>query len=51
LGGSNSPFGSLYFIVARKRTCPLKPIRSKWRLKRRLSPIGVNYRVNSKSQS
>lgn len=51
LGESSTAFGSLYFIVARKRTCPLKPIRSKWRLKRRLSPVGINYRVNSKPQS
>lgn len=31
-------FGSEYFIVARKRTCPLKPIRPHWRLKPKFSP-------------
>jgi SAM-dependent methyltransferase len=43
-----SPFGCLYFIVARKRTYPLKPIKPHWRLKRNLSPIGANYRVSSR---
>ncbi len=45
LGDCISPFGSLYFIVARKRTYPLKPIKPHWRLKRRLSPVRVNCRV------
>ncbi len=39
------PFGSLYFIVARKRTYPLKPIKSHWKIKRKLTPVGVNYRL------
>ena len=47
LGNLANPFGSLYFIVARKRTYPLKPIKPHWRFKRNLSPIGVNYRVSS----
>jgi SAM-dependent methyltransferase len=38
-------FGSLYFIVARKRTYPLKPIKPHWHLKRRFYPLGVNYKV------
>ncbi|PCS21718.1 SAM-dependent methyltransferase [Candidatus Enterovibrio escicola] len=38
--------GSLYFIVARKRTYPLKPIRLEWRLRKRLSPVRVNYRTD-----
>ncbi len=46
-GDAGSTFCSLYFIVARKRTYPLKPIKPHWRLKRRLSPLGVNYRVNA----
>ena len=44
-----APFGSLYFIVARKRTYPLKPVKPHWKLKRKLSPVGVNYKVSSKS--
>ena len=51
LGECGAPFGSLYFIVARKRTYPLKPIKPHWRIKRRLSPVGLNYRVKSGSQS
>lgn len=34
-------FGSYYFIVARKRTCPLKPIRPHWKVKPRFAPAGV----------
>ncbi|QIA63960.1 methyltransferase domain-containing protein [Vibrio astriarenae] len=54
LGQWCRPAGSLYFIVARKRTCPLKPIKPHWQLKRRLSPL-VNYskigsRVGSRRQ-
>ncbi|NOI66623.1 MULTISPECIES: class I SAM-dependent methyltransferase [unclassified Vibrio] len=45
LGDCITPFGSLYFIVARKRTYPLKLIKPHWRLKRRLSPVGVNCRI------
>lgn len=47
LGGWASPMGSLYFIVARKRTCPLKPIKPHWHLKRSFSPVGFNYRIKS----
>ena len=50
LGDYGRVFGSLYFIVARKRTYPLKPIKPHWRFKRRLSPVGVNYRVKSQSK-
>lgn len=32
-------FGSVYLIVARKRELPLTPIRPKWQVKARLSPI------------
>jgi SAM-dependent methyltransferase len=39
---------SLYFIVARKRTIPLKPIKTHWNLKRALSPIGANCTRNTK---
>ena len=46
-GDFGATFCSLYFIVARKRTYPLKPIKPHWRLKRRLSPVSVNYRVNA----
>lgn len=45
LGDSVTPFGSLYFIVARKRTYPLKLIKPHWKLKRKLSPVSVNCRV------
>ncbi|WP_016960040.1 methyltransferase domain-containing protein [Enterovibrio norvegicus] len=37
--------GSLYFIVARKRTYPLKLIKAKLKLKKQLSPVGINYRT------
>lgn len=36
-----STFGSQYFIVARKRTCPLNPIRSYKRIKRGFHPVGA----------
>lgn len=45
LGDCITPFGSLYFIVARKRTYPLRLIKPHWRLKRKLSPVGVNCKV------
>lgn len=35
--------GGLYFIVARKRAYPLKPIKSSWGIKKQLSPVGANY--------
>ena len=41
LGEWASPAGSLYYIVARKRTYPLKPIKPHWRLKKKLTPLGV----------
>lgn len=49
LGDWASPMGSLYFIVARKRTYPLKPIKPHWKLKRKLTPLGVNYKVSNRS--
>ncbi|MDG3088848.1 class I SAM-dependent methyltransferase [Vibrio hannami] len=45
LGEWSTCFGSLYFIVARKRTYPLKPIKPHWKLKRKLSTVGLNYRI------
>ncbi len=42
IGEWASPFGSLYFIVARKRSYPLKPIKPHWKLKRKLTPVSVN---------
>ncbi len=50
-GDLGATFCSLYFIVARKRTYPLKLIKPHWRFKRRLSPVGVNYRVNANDES
>ncbi|WP_339387469.1 class I SAM-dependent methyltransferase [Vibrio caribbeanicus] len=50
LGEWASPFGSLYFIVARKRTYPLKPIKPHWKLKRKLSPLSINYRVSNRGR-
>ncbi|MFW7524096.1 class I SAM-dependent methyltransferase [Vibrio ostreicida] len=47
LGEWASPAGSLYFIVARKRTYPLKPIKPYWKLKRKLTPVGVNYNISN----
>ena len=44
-------FGSLYFIVARKRTYPLKPIRPHWQLKRKLSPVSINCNTHNKSKN
>ncbi|WP_117233471.1 class I SAM-dependent methyltransferase [Vibrio maerlii] len=49
LGDWASPMGSLYFIVARKRTYPLKPIKPHWKLKRKLSPVSVNYKIDPRS--
>ncbi|CAH0524966.1 class I SAM-dependent methyltransferase [Vibrio hippocampi] len=46
LGDWASPMGSLYFIVARKRTYPLKPIKPHWQLKKKLTPVSVNYRTS-----
>jgi SAM-dependent methyltransferase len=43
-------FGSLYFIVARKRTYPLKPIRPHWHIRRPLSPIRLNYRIGPEKE-
>ncbi len=50
IGEWASPFGSLYFIVARKRTYPLKPIKPHWKLKRKLTPVSVNYKLTNQSQ-
>lgn len=49
IGDWANVFGSAYFIVARKRTYPLKPIKPHWRLKRKLTPVNVNYSVKPKS--
>lgn len=49
IGDWSKPFGSLYFIVARKRTYPLKPIKPLWQI-RCLSPIGMNYRIRTGEQ-
>ncbi len=38
-------FGSVYFIVARKRAYPLTRMKSSWLPKKQLSPVGVNYRT------
>ncbi|MFD2180332.1 methyltransferase domain-containing protein [Veronia pacifica] len=43
--------GSLYFIVARKRTYPLKPIKPAWKLRKGFSPVGVNYRTRSETDA
>lgn len=51
IGDWASPMGSLYFIVARKRTYPLKPIKPHWRLKKKLTPASVSYRTADKKQS
>ncbi len=37
-----SSMGCMYFIVARKRTFPLKPIKPGWLLRRRLTTAGLN---------
>ena len=46
-----SPLGSLYFMVARKRTYPLKPIRPHWQLKRKLSPLSVSQTIHSEARA
>jgi SAM-dependent methyltransferase len=48
LGDWVSPFGSLYFVVARKRTYPLKPIKPHWKAKRKLSPANVGFHSTHK---
>jgi SAM-dependent methyltransferase len=35
--------GGVYFIVARKRTTPLKPIKPSWALRPSLSPLSAHY--------
>ncbi|MBL4830151.1 MAG: class I SAM-dependent methyltransferase [Aliivibrio sp.] len=45
LGVCGSSVGGLYFIVARKRTYPLNPIKKAWSRKRSFSPVSVNYRT------
>ncbi|MGO1297208.1 MAG: class I SAM-dependent methyltransferase [Vibrio sp.] len=45
LGGWGARFGYLYFIVARKRTYPLQPIKPHWRFKRRFYPVGINFKL------
>ncbi|WP_428772151.1 class I SAM-dependent methyltransferase [Vibrio sp.] len=51
IGDWAAPMGSLYFIVARKRTYPLKLIKPHWKIKRRLAPVGVNYRTGIRQSS
>lgn len=48
LGGCASFAGSQYFIVARKRTYPIKPIKPHWHLKRRFSPVGASFRTDTR---
>ncbi len=38
-----SGLASMYFIVCRKRTYPLKPIKPKWKVRKGLAPIGANF--------
>lgn len=51
LGDYGSSLGSLYFIVARKRTYPLKPIKPHWHFKRKFSPVGVNCKISSEKRN
>ncbi|MBD1575061.1 MULTISPECIES: methyltransferase domain-containing protein [Vibrio] len=51
LGRCASTFGGMYFIVARKRTCPLKPLKPHWELKRRLAPASVGFNKNASSKA
>ncbi len=41
----SSSFGCFYFMVARKRSFPLKPIEPRWKLRPALSPLSLNYRT------
>ena len=34
--------GSIYIIVAKKRVLPLTPIRPKWQLRSKLTPVNVS---------
>ncbi|MGV3003041.1 methyltransferase domain-containing protein [Vibrio sp.] len=44
MGACASTFGSVYFIVAKKRMYPLKPIKPHWKVKnRRFSPASVGF--------
>ncbi|MEF1280185.1 class I SAM-dependent methyltransferase [Vibrio fortis] len=51
LGSWASVAGSQYFIVARKRTYPIKPIKPHWHLKRRFSPVSASFRAGVRSTS
>jgi len=51
LGSCASVAGSQYFIVARKRTYPIKPIKPHWHLKRRFSPVGASFRAGVRRAS
>lgn len=51
LGRCASSFGSAYFIVARKRTCPLRPIKPHWKSKRSLTPASVSFNNNVADKS
>lgn len=39
----SSWMGGVYFLVARKRTCPLRPIKPQWKLRPSLSPLSAHY--------
>lgn len=42
LAGCASMFGSIYFIVARKRTCPVRPLVVSWGRRRTFPALGMN---------
>ena len=50
-GDSVKPISGIYFIVARKRTYPLRPIKSAWKKKPKLAPISVAQTHQSKVKS
>jgi len=43
-------FGSIYVIVAKKRQLPLTPIKPKWKLRAKLSPVNVSTMNSSHRQ-
>ena len=50
-GDSVKPISGIYFIVARKRTYPLRPIKSAWKKKPKLAPISVAQTHQSRTDS
>jgi ubiquinone/menaquinone biosynthesis C-methylase UbiE len=44
-----SSFGSIYFIVAKKRVLPLTPIKPKWQLRPSFEPINVSTQISPKN--